>query len=229
MGSPVINQKLDAQSGYYSLFRSELTPFFEGFDGSVLDVGCGSGELLKYLKKQGARRTIGLEMRSDVADALRQSETVDEVLSLDIEAEDLPVPPESLDAIVVSHVLEHMVNPWRVLRKLHRCLKSDGILIGALPNVRHISVVGNLLLRGRWQYTESGILDVTHLRFFTRHSAAVLLQSSGFAVEVLKPEISGPRASFISAVSLGSLNDLVTYAYNFRCRKVDPAPGSAPM
>lgn len=225
----MINLELDARGGYYSLFRSELTPFFEGFGGSVLDVGCGSGELLKHLKKQGAQRTIGLEMRADVADALRQSDVIDEVLSLDIEAEELPVPPESLDAIVVSHVLEHMVNPWRVLRKLHRHLKRDGILVGALPNVRHIGVAGNLLLRGRWQYTDSGILDVTHLRFFTRQSAAALLQSSGFSIEALKPEISGPRASFISAVTLGSLNDLVAYAYNFRCRKVDFVPGSAPL
>ena len=225
----MINSALDPQGGYYSHFRSELIPFFEGFSGSVMDVGCGSGELLKYLKKNGAQRTIGLEMRSDVADELRRSGVIDQVLSLDIEAEELSVPAGSLDAIVVSHVLEHMVNPWGVLRKLNQYLKRDGILVGALPNVRHIGVAGSLLLRGRWQYAGSGILDVTHLRFFTRESTITLLESSGFAVEVLKPEISGPRASFISKVSLGSLNDLIAYAYNFRCRKVSAISGSAPL
>lgn len=225
----MINAELNAQGSYYRLFRQELLPLLESVEGSVLDVGCGSGELLKHLKDRGARRTIGVEMRADVAHELRRSDKIDEVLVLDIECDDLPLPLESLDAIIVSHVLEHMVNPWQVLRKLRGYLKHDGILVGAIPNVRHVSVAGALLFKGRWPYRESGILDVTHLRFFTRQSIGELIESSGFLLETLQPEISGPRASMVSRLSLGRLDDVVAYAYNFRCRKAAAALGAAPL
>lgn len=223
----MINNDLDASGDYYRLFRHELVPFLGSNCGDVMDVGCGSGQLLKYLRRNGAGRTIGIELRREVAEELRASGEVDDVYCINIESEDLPLQPASLDTIIVSHVLEHMVDPWAVLRRLSRYLKDDGALVGAIPNARHVSVIGPLLFKGTWQYRSSGILDVTHLRFFTRRSIIDLLTSAGFSVEAITPEIAGPRATFVSRTSFGTLDELVAYAYNFRCRKLAGSPAPA--
>lgn len=213
----MINEGLDPASNYYALFRHELLPYLGDVTGDVLDIGCGSGLLLAHLRGKGARKTIGVEMRSDIADALRRSGKVDEVFCLDIERDALPIAAHSLDTIIVSHVLEHMVDPWTVLVRLQRYLKPGGRLVGAIPNVRHVSVALSLLAKGRWDYVDSGILDRTHLRFFTKATIRQLLESTGYRVVSLDPEIAGPRARTLSRLSLGRADNLVCYAYNFSC------------
>lgn len=213
----MINNELNPDTQYYGLFRHELLPYLDAARGTVLDIGCGSGLLLAHLKKNGAERTIGLELRQDIATELRESGRVDDVWCLDIERDELPVAAHSLDTIIVSHVLEHMVDPWAVLRRLRGLLKPGGKLVGAIPNVRHLSVAWKLLSRGEWTYADSGILDRTHLRFFTRSGIEQLLKSTGFRILALDPEIAGPRATALSRLSFGSADNLVCYAYNFQC------------
>ncbi len=218
----MINTELDPRTDYYGQFRHELLPLLEPARGTVLDIGCGSGLLLAHLRQHGAERTIGIELRADIASELRESGRVDEVLCLDIERDELPFAPGSIDTLVVSHVLEHMVDPWSVLRRLRPLLSPGGRLVGAIPNVRHVSVALKLLTRGRWQYADSGILDRTHLRFFAKETIRELLETTGYRVLALVPEINGPRARAVSRLSLGSADDLVCYAYNFACDVAAP-------
>ena len=93
--------------------------------------------------------------------------------------------PGSYDYVVAADVLEHLRDPWRVLRSCRELLKSSGRLLLAIPNVGHAAIVAELL-QGRLEYREAGLLDETHLRFFTRHSILGMLRETGFKVDRLE-------------------------------------------
>jgi len=166
---------------YFAHARKEIVALLpRGTDGQgrglrVLEIGCGAGATLGWLRQSGvARETIGVEI---VAAAASQAEAdVDKVHCLDFERQDLPAGHGEFDVILCLDVLEHMVDPWKALDRLViGYLKPGGTLVVSLPNVQHHSVVLPLLFRGRWRYQNEGLLDRTHLRFFTREGAGALL------------------------------------------------------
>lgn len=206
---------------YYELFRSELLPLIpDGNPGaSVLDIGCASGKMLRHLRGRGYDTTVGIELIPTVAERARQLAEVSAVHCLDIDLKGLPESIGNFDLVVVSHVLEHLRDPWSLLQRVADHLKPGGCVIGALPNLRHHTVTWNLLARGRFDYVDHGILDRTHLRFFTESSLRTLVQQAGLHLEALVPELAGRKAKWISVASMGYLNAHLAYAYNFRCRK----------
>lgn len=152
---------------------------------TVLDVGCGVGLNGLAARRKGARVT-GIE----IVDATREraKERLDEVLSIDItndEAVRQGLSGRTFDAMLFADVLEHVPDPVRVLRRLLPYLDDDGHILVSLPNVAAWPVRLDLM-RGRFQYTKSGILDDTHLRFFTRETGQKLLEDAG--LEVLRVE-----------------------------------------
>lgn len=184
----------------------------------VLEIGCASGQTLAYLKERGTELTVGVEYSSEVAERAR-SRGIDRVIVGDVENLDLDFDENMFDVILAGHVLEHLVNPWTVLGKLRALLKPGGRLVGALPNVRHHSVIFPLVFRGKWQYQDSGIMDRTHLRFFTKQAAEELLERSGFHVEQIVPELGGPKSITLNKLTFGVFIDFLCYAYNFSCVK----------
>ncbi|HUB94688.1 MAG TPA: methyltransferase domain-containing protein [Stellaceae bacterium] len=92
------------------------------------------------------------------------------------------VPGDRFDLVLALDVLEHLVDPWSAVAKIHRLLKPGGVVIASIPNVGHYSVVWPLI-RGRWDYAERGLLDQTHLRFFTEASAKALITGSGLEID----------------------------------------------
>ncbi len=94
---------------------------------------------------------------------------------------------ELFDCVVFNDVLEHTADPWAVLRKTRALLTPDAAIVVSIPNVRHVSVLVPLIAGGRWDYEDWGILDRTHLRFFTRATAVELLQSTGYTVKRVMP------------------------------------------
>lgn len=108
---------------------------------------------------------------------------LDQVIQGNIEAMELPIEPGSIDLLLCLDVLEHLVDPWETLRRLAALLRPNGVLVASIPNVRYYRVLLPLMLGGRWDYQDSGILDRTHLRFFTRATAIELVESAGFSIE----------------------------------------------
>jgi len=106
-----------------------------------------------------------------------------------IEEMSLPVTAGTLDLILCLDVLEHLRDPWRVAQYLNTLLRPGGSLIVSIPNIRNRHVLLPLVMRGAWEYTDSGILDRTHLRFFTRKSAIELVASTGCMVDRI--EVTG--------------------------------------
>jgi SAM-dependent methyltransferase len=165
-------------AGYYTFVRREIGPLLPARADHVLEVGCGQGGTLAWLKDAGiAARTTGIEL--DAASAAVARTRVDHLIEGDAEAAIDEMPSGSIDLVLCLDVLEHLVDPWRAMARLTRALRPGGTVIISVPNVRHFSVAFPLLWSGRWEYEQAGILDRTHLRFFTRAGARALLAGAG--------------------------------------------------
>jgi SAM-dependent methyltransferase len=209
----VINNRVEAESQYYAELRMPLLSLVKGTPKRVLEIGCASGQTLAYLKARGAEYTAGIECSPEVA-TLAKNRGADQIVTGDIENLDIPFDSHSFDLIIAGHVLEHLADPWSVLRKLLPLLKLDGQLVGALPNVRHHTVVLPLLLSGRWRYEPSGVMDWTHLRFFSRQSVFELLEAGGFEVERIVPDF-GRKTRLANRLSFTVFENFLCFAYNF--------------
>lgn len=210
-----------AFAGYYETAREELLGLLGDVrPARVLEVGCGAGQNLARLKQRWPDiRTVGIELRPDAAEMARSAGRVDEVVQFDVLDEACQFEPESFDVLIMSHVLEHFAQPERVLSKAVTWLRRGGQVLVALPNVRHISVLLPLIWRGDFNYADSGILDRTHLRFFTRDSAVRLVEDGGLEVLTVMPEFGGDKSRWLNRLSLGMASDFAAYAYNMLARK----------
>lgn len=194
-------------SEYFSRARIEIAPLLPESSGRplrVLEIGCSEGRTLEWLKKIGCSNwTAGVEPYAE----LRVSPgAVDHFFKLDIEKVLPELSPGSIDLILCLDVLEHLINPWETLRRLDPLLRPGGHWIISVPNIRNYHVLVDLAFRGQFDYTESGILDRTHLRFFTRKSVIELAQSSGAKVEKIIGTESGRwQKRLLTKLGLGDL------------------------
>lgn len=157
---------------------------------SVLEVGCGRGGFGMGLRRhRGVSRAVGIEPDPSAAEEARAH--FDEVLC-GLYPDVLEGRTETFDCIVFNDVLEHLVDPWEALRRAKNFLAPSGIVVASIPNARVLDVsVG--LLRGDWRYRDQGVLDRTHLRFFTRSSILRMLDESGYDLEAIRPINPLPR------------------------------------
>lgn len=151
-----------------------------GQDNEVLDVGTSTGYVAKHLVRRGCRVT-GIEL--DPEAARKAEEYCERVIVGDVESLDLGerLGRASFDVIVFGDVLEHLKDPLSVLRRFKPFLRPGGRVIASVPNIAHGSV-RLALLQGRFQYNRLGLLDNTHLRFFTRESLEQMFDDAGFMV-----------------------------------------------
>ena len=191
---------------YYAHTRLELVSLLDGVPETVLEVGCGRGNTLRYLKDQGAKETFGIELNSNVAE--EATGQVDHIAVGDIESMEWPFPGARFDCIILGDVLEHLRDPWGVVETLKETLRDGGQLVASLPNVRFYGVSIPLLLGGRWSYTEEGILDRTHLRFFTRRTAIQLFSGAGLQVGHVSSTY-GPKRRLFNLLTLGIFRNLL--------------------
>jgi 2-polyprenyl-3-methyl-5-hydroxy-6-metoxy-1,4-benzoquinol methylase len=195
-----------------------LLELIEGRPKRVLEIGCGHGQALMFVKRQrSAQFVAGVELVPEVAAIARQNSELDVVLTGDVEQIQLDFPVNYFDLIIASHVLEHVKDPWAIVRRLSMLLSPEGQLIGSLPNVRNFRVILPLVFVGKFQYVEEGILDWTHTKFFTKSTIQDLLHSSGFIVQKIEPEFSG-RPATLNKMTFGIFKHLLCFTYNFSAR-----------
>ena len=124
-------------------------------------------------------------------------------------------------------MLEHLRDPWSVVRLLHGGLAPGGVIVASIPNVRNFTALAPLLFRNRWRLTDAGVLDRTHLRFFVRESAVELMTSSGLVLEEVRARPSGGRrVRAFRAVTAGLMNSFTDLQYLIRVRNAGPGPGT---
>jgi GT2 family glycosyltransferase/SAM-dependent methyltransferase len=158
----------------------------------VLDVGCGAGAVGAALKaERDGIEVVGIELFPDAAAAAR--ERLDAVIEADLDTlTQLPYPAGAFDAIVFADVLEHLRDPHRLLRVLRRYLADDGTVVCSLPNVKHFTVLYPLLVHDHWRYADAGLLDRTHVHFFTLAEIAAMFAETGFSAVSARPVVLQP-------------------------------------
>jgi SAM-dependent methyltransferase len=168
----------DRPENYYQSERQDIAELVPAEAKRVLEVGCGQGLLGKLLRSRG-HYVAGLELVPEVAEEARPN--LDEIFCGDVERAELPWAAESFDALVMADVLEHLLDPWRVLAKVVRCLRPGGVAVASVPNVQNYRIIRDLV-RGRWEYADSGLMDRGHLRFFTYREIVRLFDGAGLNV-----------------------------------------------
>ncbi len=205
---------------YFVEFREEIVPLLPaGTSDRVMDLGCGSGETSGFLKEKGRFKWVcGVEGSFEAAAVARKR--LDQVLEGDIEKIEFPFDPNSFDIILALDILEHLVDPWTTIKKLHGLLKPGGRLIVSVPNVRHYSVIIPLLFLGDWRYAQEGLLDSTHIRFFTRRTAKKIFLAQGFKIERMD-QTGGKKGigAIMNRLSLGIFREFFIFQNLFTLRK----------
>jgi hypothetical protein len=184
-------------AGYYAGCNQSILKAVPPAARTILEVGCGEGQLGARLKQFVPERSVfGIEREPAVA--ARATARLDRVFVLDVEKDDPPLEPDSLDCILYGDVLEHLVDPEAVLIRHRRFLKQNGSILCSVPNVQHHSLL-TALLCGDWQYTTAGLLDSTHLRFFSYSTFFKLLLDAGYAPVIADVTSLPPSPEFVAA------------------------------
>jgi len=172
---------------YHQNPRTEIASFLVEPPGTVLDVGCGGGATGRLIKQKfPGTKVIGIEINPRAADYARQF--LDQVICAAIDDVDLAgeAPGAVISTVLLLDVLEHIYDPWRALARIRGWLAPGTRVLASVPNIRNLAVLDELAA-GRFQYAENGVLDVTHVRFFTRGELRRMFEETGFRVNKLEP------------------------------------------
>ena len=217
-----------AQLEKYDWFNRNLFNIIPSSAQRILDVGCDTGLLGRALKQQNPDRHVaGLEVNPTAGELARQH--LDAVYLRNAETDDLDDIEEEFDAIILGDVLEHLTEPLVALRKLRPLLADHGELYTSIPNIQHYSIFRRLL-KGDFQYRESGLLDATHLRFFCLANIDKLLLDAGYLPRlhnrIIKKDegLADHVEHLLGRLGLPKTNrrDIETFQYQHTARKMPP-------
>lgn len=201
-------QYSDKNREYFASSRQDVASFIPLKTKTILDVGMGEGNFLYALKKDRSDiETWGVELENKSFN--KAKDKVDKAFEGTVEENLKNLPDNYFDCITFNDVLEHLVDPWFVLEKIKTKLKNNGVVVASIPNVRFIDNLKNLIFYKQWRYTKSGILDKTHLRFFTEKSIPALFEESGLKLQLLKginPK-NGWKFRIINSILFGAIDD----------------------
>jgi 2-polyprenyl-3-methyl-5-hydroxy-6-metoxy-1,4-benzoquinol methylase len=193
--------------GYFAKPRPAMLPFVPAGARRILDIGCGEGSFAARLREERGAQVWGVEL--DPAAAAAAAARLDRVLTGDITALARDLPDGGFDCIVMNDLLEHLLAPGDLLVTLRAKLAPGGCVVASIPNVRSFANLWNLVVHGEWRYTDEGILDRTHLRFFTRASMGRLFAESGYRLtrQVGVTPTRSWKFRLVNLLALGRLAD----------------------
>lgn len=171
---------------YYGLTRQDVVAFMGRYlkkSGrsleKVVEIGCSSGGTGKLIKEQfGTKYYAGLELMKDAVAVAKtnidwaEQGNVEEMIDA---GEMGKIPQQPYDAVLYLDVLEHLYNPWKVVEASKELLKPGGLIVGSIPNAGNLYVLWKIM-RDQFEYDEDGLLDRTHIRFFTLHTIKKMLE-----------------------------------------------------
>ncbi|MDF5735821.1 MULTISPECIES: class I SAM-dependent methyltransferase [unclassified Nostoc] len=162
----------------YEAVNESVISYIPNTAQRILDIGCGTGDLGRTIKSKINCEIIGITYSQ--LEANHAASYLNQVLVRDLNSFE-PYKLGKFDCIICSHILEHLYQPEELLTKLHECLYPHGVLIIALPNTLHYKQRLEFL-KGNFKYTDGGLMDKTHFRFFDWDTAFDLVNNSGFQI-----------------------------------------------
>lgn len=205
-------------NGYYNQVRTEMLPFVPHSAKMILEIGCADGNFGALLKARNGAAVWGLELEPKIAELAAHN--LDKVITGSADVSLSVLPKQHFDCVICNDVLEHMAFPETVLAALRRVMSPGAVIVGSVPNVRYFPVLLDLVWNADWKYTDDGVLDRTHLRFFTGKSLERFLKQSGYeplSIQGINPT-PGIRARILRIVTLGRFSDCQFQQYAFVAR-----------
>lgn len=199
---------------YFDTGRTEIIPYLPARIERLLDIGCGAGATTKLIRSMHPNLNWAGGVEIVAEQAKRAENILDRVWNINIEQVQFEneIEANSLDLILCLDVLEHLVDPWDVVKRLSKRLRPGGRLLVSVPNIQNWKFVKNLLFKGDFYYRDSGLLDRTHLRFFVKATAESLAQSGGLqhVQSVALPELkAGDARWLIDKIALGATANIL--------------------
>lgn len=171
------------------LFNQTIFDILPNDTKKILEIGTGSGAMANAYKQINSDvNYVGVEIDPEYqALSERYCETV-YLENFESPSDALLHEVDDADFIIFSDVLEHMYNPWKVLKNLSERIPEHCRILASIPNIQHWSIQMRLL-NGDFEYADSGLLDRTHVRFFTRKTMVQLFTNNGFSINQITPRI----------------------------------------
>ncbi|MBV5281010.1 MAG: class I SAM-dependent methyltransferase [Paludibacter sp.] len=196
-------------NGYYFNDRLDMLKYIPDTAVRILEVGCGAGIFCSALKQRSDREVWGVEINPEAGEKARA--ICDRIFVGDFNDFFEELPKNYFDCVVFNDVLEHIYAPWDTLRMVKSLLSDTGLVVSSIPNFRYIdNLITEIVWRKDFRYKpEGGILDDTHIRFFTYKSAARMYQEQGYELvihECIRPCKSWKEKLFIN-LTFGILSD----------------------
>ena len=203
---------------YYESSRPEMLAFIDCPPQRCMEFGCSSGGFSALVKEKFGCETWGADIDRKSVEMAKTM--LDRVFLGDAFEVIKELPDNSFDCLICNDIIEHLYSPERFFEEVKRCLTKDAILICSLPNVRHWKTFNRYLFLKDWKYKKSGILDYTHLRFFTRKSMKRAIKDWGFKLEKMKGirPTKSPFFYLFALLTLGFIYDMRFLQYGFRAR-----------
>lgn len=204
---------------YYRGVRSDLLTLFSlPKDGAaILELGCGSGGTLCFLKDQGRSYSLfGIESFHDAVVHSRNQGF--NVIEADIEKLSRNPFGVSFDLIIMADVLEHLANPWAHLAGLRNWLNPGGRVLASVPNVKYIRIMRNLLFCDSFRYEGDGLLDKTHLHLFTQKSLTEIFSETGYEILRIYSNVHKTKYKILNLLTLKMLETFFAYQYFIEAR-----------
>jgi 2-polyprenyl-3-methyl-5-hydroxy-6-metoxy-1,4-benzoquinol methylase len=208
----------DKSKKYFSNPRLDLISLIpKNENNKILEIGAGSCDTLVEIKKLNlAQEVVGVELMK-LEDSQQNNSWIDRLIIGNIENIELDLPQNHFDVIICGDVLEHLVDPWSTLNKLHKHLKQSGVIIISVPNIREYHILFKILIAADFKYGDKGILDRTHLRFFCKKNIISLLTSTMYTLisihSIFKLERAQRQKRIFNRLTFGLLSDLLTAQY----------------
>lgn len=213
-------------SSYYSNIRHELIGLIDSDKKGlrVLEIGAAYGETLFYLKQKGiAIEAVGIDIFEDKNNS-QNYKNIDRFIFGNIEELDFQEFENYFDLILLPDVLEHLIEPQIVLKKVHQYLKEEGEIIVSMPNIRHYSAINKIVFKGDFRYEESGVFDYTHRRFYCKTNIQRLLENAHFKTVHVESSIKNfqgrSMAKLVNSLTFKVFEEFFSTQYFFKSKKV---------
>lgn len=199
--------------GYYSGERKDMLPYVPRGTQRLLEIGCAEAAFSSRLKQDLNLEAWGVEMNAGAA--ARAAAKLDRVIEGRVEEVLGQLPDGYFDCIVCNDVLEHIYDPYALLTALKGKLSNTGVIVCSIPNIRYYKTLYQLVFKKQWRYEDSGVLDKTHIRFFTLNSIRELFSELGFRIiriEGVRPTRK-VKIRILSWITFGWLADIQSCEY----------------